>query len=152
MLEHDIQTLILCSLGQEQIRFVDGKAIRTGIYVDKDGCYFYRNNAGSRIYEYDTQTKGRKRGKFSASPAGTPDILGVVFGVSVGIEVKRPRKRRTPVQRWWSELHEKAGGRRCVARSMEDAKLFVIELKREMWRTSQHSLLGGERCLDKGKT
>jgi len=137
MREQDVQTLILRSLGQEQVRFVKDKAgtvrpVRTGIFVDKDGCYFWRCNAGSRVYEYDTRSGKHKRGKFAAAPAGTADILGVVLGVPVAFEVKRPGKKRTDVQMWWATVHEQAGGRVWEVNAVEQPKLHVIRLKREL--------------------
>lgn len=132
--EQDLQNMILRSLGQEQIRFVKKsgivKPVMTGIFVDKDGCYFWRCNAGERIYEYETKSKGRRKGKFAAAPAGTADILGVVLGTSVAFEVKLPGKKRSDVQVWWANIHRNAGGYVWRVDRVEEPKRLVIELKR----------------------
>jgi hypothetical protein len=121
--------LILRGLGQEQFRLVDGKMVPTGIYVSKDGSYFWRCNSGERIYSYTTKEGRRKKGKFKAAPAGTADILGVILGVSIAIEVKRPGEKPSDVQQWWAEIHERAGGVRVWVESFEQAKREVKRIR-----------------------
>lgn len=126
--EHDIQSLILNSLGVEAIRVITNPktympaVVRTGIYVSTDkSSYFWRCNSGTRFYN----GKDGVKNAFKAAPAGTADILGVVRGVPIAIEVKKPGEKQRDVQEIWQKIHEAAGGKYCLAESMADAKQFV---------------------------
>lgn len=128
--EADVQSWILASLGVEKRRCEVskktgvGKWVRTGLYVSRDGkAYWWRANSGRRVYEYTTKAGDAGRGLFKAAPKGTADILGVVCGVSVALEVKRDgNENQTPDQREWQAMHEEAGGVYAVVRSVGEAK------------------------------
>lgn len=138
--EADIQSWILASLGVERRRWEvsrktgNGKWVRTGLYVSRDGkAYWWRANSGKRVYEYTTKTGAARRGLFKAAPKGTADILGVCYGVSVALEVKRDEHEdQTPEQREWQMMHEAAGGVYVVVRSVGEAK--AVERKIALWR------------------
>ena len=125
-LEQDIQALTLRVLGQEQWTVRDdGQWKPTGIFRSADGSMFWRANAGSQVVE----DKGRKR-LFKANPAGTSDILGIVRGLLVCIELKRPGARQRPAQLWWQQLVELAGAAYRVCESPNEARAFVDEIRR----------------------
>ena len=58
------------------------------------------------------------------SRAGTPDIIAVVKGKFVAIEVKRPGGVVSPLQAANIELIKKAGGIAFVAYSLEETKEY----------------------------
>lgn len=63
--------------------------------------------------------RGRKR-ENKYRPNGVPDILGVVNGIFVGIEVKSKTGRMLPSQIEFSLRFKKAGGLYFVIKSMEE--------------------------------
>lgn len=54
-------------------------------------------------------------------PAGRADIIGVVAGRALAIEVKTPTGRLRPDQERWRDEFEKVGGLWVLARSPEEA-------------------------------
>lgn len=62
---------------------------------------------------------------------GTPgqaDILGVVRGRAIAIEVKSQRGKQRDAQKLWQRAFEAAGGLYVVARSVEDVETAVATL------------------------
>jgi len=59
--------------------------------------------------------------------AGVPDILIFDRRANVAIEFKGPGGSRTKEQRYWLEMLGKHGWRTLVAKSAEEAKVFVME-------------------------
>lgn len=121
-LESDIQSAILRALGRQDVRMVAKK----GRYVaEKDGLYkrpgsvFWRANCGG------LSISGRP---MRGNPSGTADILGVVNGRPVAMEVKRSSGKQSEVQAHWQRAWEAAGGLYVVVRSVSEA----IEA-RERW-------------------
>jgi hypothetical protein len=94
ILEHDIQTAICEWLTLRRI-------------------FFYRQNAG-----------GMKKGKHFVRFAvkGAPDIVCVIKGCYIGIEVKRPGGKQTPDQAAFQDQLILAGGNYVLAESLEDVK------------------------------
>ena len=83
-------------------------------YLALRGIFHYRNNSGAMVSEY----KGRKRFmRFGA--AGSPDIVCVIGGRYVGIEVKRPGGKQSDDQKEFQARLEAAGGRYLVVHSVE---------------------------------
>lgn len=122
-LEKDVQVAILESLGVQHWRWVvsrktgNGRWVGAGIYVARDGSYFWRANSGQRVYQGKTSPK-----LFKAAPKGTADILGVVCGIAVALEVKRDdHEKQDRDQIEWQRIHEAAGGVYAVVRSPSDA-------------------------------
>ena len=96
MLEKDIQRQIIDWLNWKKI-------------------FFYRNNSGAMISEY----KGKKRFmRFGVT--GSPDIVCVIKGQYVGIEVKNAVGRLTEGQEAFGKALEQAGGRYLVVRSLDE--------------------------------
>jgi hypothetical protein len=135
-LEKSIQAWILASLGVQARRFVvspktgKGKWVGTGIFVAREGSYFWRANSGQKPYLGQTRDGEPFRGLFKGAPKGTADILGVVCGVSVALEVKREGERQDEAQREWQAIHEAAGGVYAVVRSPGEAQAVVARVKR----------------------
>ena len=134
--EKDIQDLILRSLGVERFRWEVSKKtrrgswVRTGIYRSKDKkSYFWRANSGKRVYGYKTKAGKAGKGLFKAAPKGTADILGVVCGISIALEVKSEEGEQSPEQREWQALHEAAGGVYAVVRSPSESKAVEARIR-----------------------
>lgn len=62
------------------------------------------------------------------SKAGWPDIVGVYKGRFIGVEVKRPGKKPTPLQEFKLEELAKAGALVGVATSVDDAQKLMSGL------------------------
>jgi len=66
------------------------------------GVLAWRNNSGALVDRYGRLVR------FGA--VGSPDILAIVDGLFVGLEVKRQGGRMAPQQRKWKAACERAGG------------------------------------------
>lgn len=73
--------------------------------------YFWQNDSFA--------LKGRKRHN-RYRPNGVPDILGLIEGMSIGIEVKSPKGKILQSQIEFSQRFRRSGGSYYVIRSMED--------------------------------
>ncbi len=60
--------------------------------------------------------------------SGPPEIMGVINGRCVVIEVKRPGKEPTPIQWHYLDEFRKAGAIAIVAHSVEEVKEEIGEL------------------------
>ena len=60
---------------------------------------------------------------------GAPDVLGVLNGRSIAIEVKTGAGRLTDQQRAWAERHQRAGGLWAEVRSLDDAAPVLARAK-----------------------
>jgi hypothetical protein len=122
-LEKDIQLWILKSLGIEQRSPKWDRKLRcwidapSGVFVDKRGSMFWRANSGG--------VPDRSGRAVIGNPRGTADILGIVCGVLVGLEVKRPGEKLNRTQVWWHDIVDKAGGVVAVVECPSDAKIVV---------------------------
>lgn len=89
-------------------------------YLEIKHHFFWRQNTGGMY-----SSKGgfyRKLPKHSLK--GVPDIIAVINGRFVGLEVKRPSGRQSPGQKEFQEKVTKAGGSYHIVRSIYD----VMEL------------------------
>ena len=91
------------------------------------GVVFWRQNSG--VF-HDAEGVRRIR----ACPAGTPDVIGMLKGRFVGIELKRPKStgrrkgKQQEDQEKWQRNCERGGGIYILARSVEDV---VERLRKE---------------------
>ena len=84
-------------------------------YLSYMRIFHYRNNSGAMIGEY----KGKKSfDRFGAK--GSPDIICVIDGRYIGIEVKSEIGRQSENQQIFQDRLEKAGGLYILARSLDD--------------------------------
>ena len=58
---------------------------------------------------------------------GMPDLVAVVNGRFVGIEVKRPKCKQSPAQKSFQVRLEEAGGLYILATSVEDVALLTLK-------------------------
>ena len=84
-------------------------------YLALKRIFHYRNNSGAMVSEY----KGKKRFmRFGAT--GSPDIVCVIKGQYVGLEVKTPKGKQSEHQKAFQKKLEAAGGRYLLVRSFDD--------------------------------
>lgn len=79
----------------------------------------WRNNVGL----------DQKRGVKYGLGRGSPDLVGIVAGRFVGLEVKTATGRVRPEQTVWLDMIRRLGGVAGVARSVEDAMALVAEAR-----------------------
>jgi len=88
-----------------------------------EGVMMWRNNTGM-IKSAD--------GRFVRfGQPGSPDLIAIANGKFVGLEVKTPKGRVSPVQRKWRAACEAAGGRYAVVRSAHDAWAAIMDALHE---------------------
>jgi hypothetical protein len=82
--------------------------------------FHYRQNSGALVHEYN----GKKYfTRFGAT--GAPDIVAVINGKYVGIEVKVPKGKQSEGQKEFEGRLKKAGGDYWLIRSVEELLLKI---------------------------
>ena len=99
--EHEIQSEILEKL------------------IDR-GIFCFRNNSGAFAAEY----KGKTRFIQFGTP-GSTDIIAIVRGIFLGIEVKGPRGKQSDYQKAFQRNVEEAGGIYVLAFSWNDVLTII---------------------------
>lgn len=90
------------------------------------GLFFWRNNVSPIPIRKGREIVGVRR--VDPHIVGMPDIMGIVKGRAVGIEVKKPRGKQSPAQKEWETKMRKAGGIYLVASSVEAVEKALKEL------------------------
>ncbi|HSY52436.1 MAG TPA: hypothetical protein VLC46_26785 [Thermoanaerobaculia bacterium] len=85
-------------------------------WLDAKRIFHYRQNSGAF-------KEGTRFVRFGA--VGAPDIVAVVKGTYVGIEVKAPRGHQTSSQRDFEAMLRMAGGVYVLARSLEEVEQAI---------------------------
>ena len=80
-------------------------------YLRAKKIFCYRNNTGAVKTDH---------GFYSYGSVGSPDVICVVNGIFIGIEVKSSTGRQSAMQKRWQEALEEAGGTYILARSVDD--------------------------------
>jgi hypothetical protein len=86
-------------------------------YLALRRIFHYRNNSGAFAIPASAT---HQRRFFRAGVVGAPDIVCVIDGQYVGIEVKAPKGRQSEHQKEFQRQLESAGGRYILAHSMDD--------------------------------
>jgi hypothetical protein len=81
-------------------------------YLALKRIFHYRQNSGA----FDNG----KGGFYRFGVLGAPDIICVIKGQYVGIEVKAPKGKQSDHQKGFQQALEAAGGRYVLAYSLED--------------------------------
>lgn len=81
-------------------------------YLTLKGVFHYRNNSGAFV---DSQKHFYRFGA-----VGSPDIICVIDGIFVGIEVKAPHGKQSEHQKEFQKNLEAAGGIYILAYSLDD--------------------------------
>lgn len=87
------------------------------------GILAWRNNVAPIPIRRGRQIIGIRRA--DQHTIGMPDILCVIRGHLIGLEVKSAIGKQRPEQKEWQEKLEKAGGTYAVVRSLEDAEKII---------------------------
>jgi len=77
-------------------------------YLTLKRIFHYRQNSGAFVF---TETGTHKRRFFKAGVLGAPDIICVINGQYVGIEVKAPKGKMSDHQKAFQQVLEAAGGK-----------------------------------------
>ncbi len=91
------------------------------------GALVWRNNVGA------ARTAGGRVVRFGTP--GSPDIMAIVGGRFVGIEVKSRRGKLSTRQRRWRAACEAAGGVYIVARCVDDVQGVIDDARRYAGRS-----------------
>jgi hypothetical protein len=86
-------------------------------YLALRGIFHYRNNSGAFVFPATATTARRF---IKAGALGSPDIVCVIDGQYVGIEVKAPKGRQIDNQKKFQWQMEAAGGKYVLAYSLDD--------------------------------
>lgn len=86
-------------------------------YLKIRGIFHWRNNVGAG------KLQGGRFVQFGV--AGAPDIFALHKGVSYGIEVKRPGKKQSELQKYFGDRMNEAGGHYQVVFSLDDVMKFL---------------------------
>lgn len=89
-------------------------------YLTIKNIFHWRNNT-TPIYD-----PTRKCFRKMNSMKGVPDIICIIKGQFVGIEVKKPDGKQSPDQKIFEKECNKNGGKYILARSVEDVMKGLI--------------------------
>jgi Holliday junction resolvase len=81
-------------------------------YLELRGIFHYRNNSGG--------FRDAKQHFYQFGAVGSPDIVAVMNGRYVGIEVKGTSGKQSDHQKEFQQKLEAAGGKYILARSLDD--------------------------------
>ena len=87
-------------------------------FLQLKGIFHYRNNTGAIAI-----SEGKRFLRFGA--LGSPDIIAVIRGIYIGIEVKAPGKKLRESQIGFKHELEKAGGMYWVFDSLDSAVAMI---------------------------
>jgi hypothetical protein len=102
------------------------KRIRLALGADPDVVLW--PNIVTHIETYDAERGGARHGH-AGLPDGSPDLVGIVFGRFIGLEVKTGSGQLRPSQVLFSRLVQKHGGFFAVVRSVEEAVAAIARAK-----------------------
>lgn len=89
------------------------------------GIFCFRNNSGAFAGEY----KGKKRYIQFGLP-GSSDLIAIVEGIFVGIEVKRPGGKQSDYQKAFQRNVEEAKGIYILAFSWDDVTKIINQIQK----------------------
>jgi len=97
-------------------------AIRVALN-QRTGVIVFRNNVG--VANHWNQKTERVEVVRYGLAVGSSDLIGIVGGRFMALEVKTPKGRVTPEQALFQRLVRSMGGFACVVRSVEEAEAAV---------------------------
>lgn len=97
-------------------------AIRLALGRDP-GVLAFRNNIGHAVMRHG------HRVTFGVGGPGGADLIGILDGRPLAIEVKTPAGRQSPEQRQFQQLWESRGGIYLMPRSVDDALRMIAEVR-----------------------
>lgn len=95
-------------------------AIRLALGAEVD-LVLWRNNCGTAEHWSGREVQ---RVRYGLAP-GSADLVGILAGRFVALEIKTPTGRATAEQEQWLDLVRRMGGFACVVRSVEEARAAI---------------------------
>lgn len=92
------------------------------------GIFCYRNNSGAFSSQYENKAGEVKTRFIQFGLPGSSDIIAIVRGRFVGIEVKGPRGKQNEAQQAFQRNVEDAGGVYILAYSWEDVEKLITKI------------------------
>jgi hypothetical protein len=86
----------------------------------KAGVFFFRVNNGAVFDQHLNNGYGAYRSLGKWAMKGVPDIIVIIDGVFVGVEVKTMKGKMSPDQHLFKRRLERAGGKYYVVTSPDD--------------------------------
>lgn len=105
---------------------VKESTIQTAIRLELgrvEGLVLWRNNSGMAMLS------GGHRVRFGVGDGGA-DLIGIYRGRFLAAEIKSASGRSSAKQKRFGELVRRLGGEHVVLRSVEDARVWLTELRR----------------------
>lgn len=93
-------------------------AIRLALGIDP-GCLLFRNNIGHAIMQ------GGHRVTFGVGGPGGADLIGILDGKPLAIEIKAPNGRQSKEQKQFQQLWEDRGGIYIMPRSVDEVLVAI---------------------------
>jgi len=90
--------------------------------------FHYRQNSGAYEKSYTAKNGSVRKGFIAYGTPGAPDILAVIKGKYVGIEIKDTKGTQSEDQVKFQEALEKAGGTYLLIRSIDDLIRFLAKI------------------------
>jgi hypothetical protein len=100
-------------------------------WLDRMGFYFWRSN-NIPVFGKNNGGKMTFRALPKYTPRGLPDIMVILHGKFIGVEIKQPSTKLSEHQVAFQSFIEKAGARYYVVRSVEDIKNVMATCVAEM--------------------
>lgn len=108
---------------QDEIRAALGKI---------DGLVIWRNNVGIANH-FDPNTHETQTVKYGLAD-GSADLIGLLNGRFIALEVKRPGEAPTGKQQQWLTLVRNNGGFAAIVTSADDARAAIVRAQKgEAW-------------------
>lgn len=99
---------------QDAIRLVLGR---------DPGCLLFRNNIGHAVMH------GGRRVTFGVGGPGGADLIGILDGKPLAIEIKTPTGRQSKEQKQFQQLWESRGGVYLMPRSVDDVLSLIARIR-----------------------
>lgn len=109
-------------------------------YLSYKGIFFWRSNNLPAMGRPDAQGNFRFRALPKFTPRGLPDIMCVINGIFLAIEVKRPGAKLRPEQHDFGVKVIKNDGYYYVVRSLQEVQVIPQFLPRETFGLPAHEV------------
>lgn len=90
-------------------------------FLSVSRIFHYRNNSGAYLAEHGSYIR--------YGLPGSPDIIAVINGKYIGLEIKRRKGKQDPDQVEFQRVLEKAGGEYYIVRSVDDVVSIIKQAR-----------------------
>lgn len=99
-------------------------------FLERRGIFHYRQNSGA-------VKRGNRYIRFT-SLSGLPDVICIVDGIYLGLEIKKPKGGKvSPVQKETHALIKAAGGECHIVKSVDEVREIIETLKEQTHESNQ---------------